>query len=74
MLSPAAQAAALASSGSTLLQVRMLTGDLLRLRKQAAASKQTLAEYVRAQLGVADPPRGGARPGAGRGNKRAVRT
>lgn len=54
---------------SALLQVRIISSDLALLRRRAKAEKQTLAEYVRAQLGVPDPPRGGARPGAGRGKK-----
>jgi hypothetical protein len=63
------RASTTSTGGSTLLQFRILAADLPRLRRLAQRENKTLAEYVRAQLGVADPPRGGAREGAGRNPK-----
>jgi len=57
------------SAGSTLLQFRILAADLPRLRRLAQRENKTLAEYCRAKLEIADPPRGGAREGAGRNPK-----
>lgn len=60
-------------SPSALLQVRIREVDLLDLRRLAAMDSQTLAEYVRRQLRIPDPPRGGARPGAGAKHNVALR-
>lgn len=62
----ATAAAAATSDRAALLQVRILSSDLTRLRCEAEMLDLSLAEYVRERLEAEDPPRGGARPGAGR--------
>lgn len=59
-------------TGSALLQFRILTADLARLRRLAQREGKSLAEYCRAALGVEDPPRGGAREGAGRARRQSA--
>lgn len=59
---------------STLLQFRVLAADLARLQREAQRTGCTVAEYARRKLGVPDPPRGGAREGAGRQKKQTAKS